>query len=54
MPYEQGMNVQYDKIAQTVTVHFRGEKVTLPSKYPTMEAGMKAGEDYCRKHGWQG
>lgn len=53
MPYEQGMDIQFDRLTGVVTVHFRGEKTVLPGKYENRELGMKAGEKYCLKLGWE-
>ena len=54
MAYENGMSVEYEAVTEKVTVHFRGEKQELPGQYKTREEGIKAGEAYCRSHGWKG
>lgn len=54
MPYEPGMTISYDAITKIVTVYFRGQKVDLPRRYETREEGTRAGEAYCRQHGWSG
>ena len=54
MPYEDKMSVSYDRLTRTVTVRFRGNETVLPWRYSTEEAGKKAGEDFCRRHGWTG
>ena len=46
--------IAYDEVAQTVTVTFRGKITVLRGPYPKRQAGMKAGEDFCRRHGWTG
>jgi hypothetical protein len=52
MPFEDKMSTSYDRTSQTVTVVFRGKKTVLPGTYPTLQAGTRAGEDFCRRQGW--
>ncbi len=52
MPYEQGMQIDYDPISKEVLITFRGERAILPVTYESAEEGKAAGEKYCRKHGW--
>ena len=54
MASEQGMSIAYDEVSKTVTVVFRGKKVVLPGRYESYEDGKRAGEQYCRDHGWKG
>ena len=54
MAYEPGMSVQYDDLSKKVTVIFRGKKVVLHGRYQTREAGVRAGEQFCREQGWSG
>ena len=51
MPFEDKMSISYDRTSQTVTVVFRGKKTVLPGTYPTLQAGTRAGEDFCRRTG---
>ena len=53
MPYEQGMQIDYDADSKQAYVSFRGERVRLLGKYETLEAAKRAGEDYCHAHGWK-
>lgn len=52
MPYEQGMQIDYDEKSGQVTVTFRGERATLPTQYRTKTSAVAAAEEYCRRHGW--
>jgi hypothetical protein len=52
--YESGMNIQYDQNTKRVTVVFRGKRIELPDRYELPGAAIRAGEEYCRKHGWKG
>jgi hypothetical protein len=44
--------VSYEGTTRTVTVTFRGTGHVLPERYRTQEAGMRAGNDFCRRQGW--
>jgi hypothetical protein len=54
MPHEPGMNIQYDQNTKRVTVRFRGKRIELPDHYESPVAAIRAGEEYCRQHGWKG
>lgn len=50
--YEAGMRITFDDKKGSVAVAFRGKLQTLPGPYASREAGVRAGEDYCRNRGW--
>jgi hypothetical protein len=55
MPYQDETStaaIAHDGTTQTVTVTFGGKKHVVPGRYRTLAAGMKAGEDFCRRRGW--
>ena len=54
MLYESGMNIQYDQNIKRVTVIFRGKRIELPDHYESPGSAIRAGEEYCRQHGWKG
>ena len=54
MPYEKKMHVDYEAFSKIVSIYFRGQRILLPTLYETREAGIAAGEQYCREHGWEG
>ena len=51
MPDNLEMSIDYDELSRTVTVTFLGKRTVLPGTYPTREAGMRAGEAFCRRQG---
>lgn len=51
--YEEGMQMIWDVVAKRITVVFRGNIIVLPVQFPDQEAGILAGEAYCKRHGWQ-
>jgi hypothetical protein len=53
MPYEPGMNIKYNQNTKRVTVIFRGKRIELPDHYESSGAAIRAGEEYCRQHGWK-
>jgi hypothetical protein len=53
MPYEEGMSISYDEKSGQLTVYFRGERKEL-GRFMSYAEALKAGEAYCRKHGWHG
>ena len=44
--------VSYDERTRTVTVTFGGKRHVVPERYPTLVAGMRAGNDFYRRQGW--
>jgi hypothetical protein len=50
--YEPGMKITYDQTSKRVVVAFRGRITVLPETYETDVEGLKAGEKFCRKQGW--
>jgi hypothetical protein len=44
--------VSYDERTRTVTVMFSGKRHVVPGRYPTLVAGMRAGNDFYRRQGW--
>jgi len=50
--YETGMRVVYDEKSKTVAIVFRCRRHELEGPFGTASEGTKAGEDYCRRHGW--
>jgi hypothetical protein len=50
--YEAGMKITYDATSKRVVVAFRGRISVLPGNYESETDGIKAGELYCRQHGW--
>lgn len=46
------MKVTYDPQTKRVIVAFRGRIVVLPDMADSEAAAAKAGEAYCRAHGW--
>lgn len=50
--YETGMRVVYDEKSKTVAIVFRGRRHELKGPFSTASEGNKAGEDYCRRLGW--
>jgi hypothetical protein len=50
--YETGMRVVYDEKSKTVAIVFRGRRHELEGPFATASEGTKAGEDYCRRLGW--
>ena len=51
--YEIGMEILWDPIAKTVVVVFRGRMHVIPGEFVDRTAGLLAGEEYCRRVGWQ-
>ncbi len=50
--YESGMRVLYGENSKRVTVAFRGRLTRLDGVFATEALGIRAGEEYCRQHGW--
>jgi len=50
--YETGMRVVFDEKSKTVSVAFRGRRHELEGPFESVHEGIKAGENYCRKLGW--
>ena len=50
--YETGMKVNYDSTSKRVVIAFRGRITVLPGNYATEDEAVKAGELFCRTHGW--
>ncbi len=50
--YEAGMRVTFDDKTGVVAIAFRGQLKTLAGPFLTKEAGIRAGEDDCRRRGW--
>jgi len=46
------MRISYDSKSKRVTVTFRGRVSVLTGEYETEREAVKAGEDYCRRNGW--
>lgn len=53
MPYEADMSINYDEKSGQLTVYFRGDRKEL-GRFKNHAEALKAGEAYCRKHGWSG
>lgn len=53
MADEQGMKIDYDVVTKQTRVSFRGDRITLPGLFPTLEAATQAGEEFCRGRGWK-
>ncbi|WP_276118307.1 hypothetical protein [Pararhizobium qamdonense] len=54
MAYEAGMLIMFDVVTKGVFVEFRNTFESLPGPYEDRAAGIAAGEEYCREHGWDG
>jgi hypothetical protein len=50
--YEAGMRISFDAKTKNVSVAFRGKLTILPGPFPAEKEAIRAGEDFCRKHGW--
>jgi hypothetical protein len=50
--YETGMKVVYDRLSKRVVVSFRGRITVLPESFEQEAEAVKAGENYCKQHGW--
>jgi hypothetical protein len=51
--YEDGMEILWDPIAKRIVVVFRGGTHVLPGRFDDRTAGLLAGEEFCRRLGWQ-
>jgi hypothetical protein len=51
MPYEDGMQLVFDLVERTVVVSFRNNVIML-GPFRNQKAAVRAGEQYCRDHGW--
>jgi hypothetical protein len=51
MPYEAGMQLVFDLVERTVVVSFRNN-VTMLGPFANQKTAIRAGEQYCRDHGW--
>ncbi len=51
--YETGMKIVYDAATRRVVVSFRARVSVLPGTHDTESEAVKAGEAYCRQHGWK-
>ncbi|KQV80497.1 hypothetical protein ASC90_25170 [Rhizobium sp. Root1220] len=51
MPYEYGMQLVFDLVERTVVVSFRDD-LKLLGPFTSQKAAIRAGEQYCRDHGW--
>lgn len=52
LTYEPGMTVMFDVVTKSVLVEFRMNFVTLDGPFANRQSGIRAGEAYCRKQGW--
>lgn len=52
MAYEEGMVIFYDVVARSILVSFRQELTTLPGPFVNRQAGVNAGQAYCKTMGW--
>lgn len=50
--YENGMQVIWDVVGKRVTIVFRGVITPLPGTFSSQGDGIKAGEEHCRRLGW--
>jgi hypothetical protein len=51
MAYEHGMQLIFDLVDRTVVVSFRND-VRMLGPFADQKAAIRAGEQYCRDHGW--
>ena len=54
MAYEEGMSIQYDNLANSVRITFRGQNHELPGPFRDRQTGIAAAEKWCRQKGWDG
>jgi hypothetical protein len=53
MAYEADMALVYDPVSKGVVVSFRKTLTYLVGPFEDRKAGIRAGEDCCRKRGWK-
>ena len=53
MAYEEGMAIFYDAAARSILVRFRQKFTILPGPFIDRQAGVIAGQAYCKSMGWQ-
>jgi hypothetical protein len=46
------MKIVFDAKTNAVSVSFRGRLTILSGGFPNEKDAIRAGEDFCRKHGW--